>query len=576
MKKLLSLLPLLTLLPALALAQSYPSPTYRNVLVSASNASTQVNDTSGTNGAHRVFQSSGVTQWDLHSSGSTALNLDRFVSGSFTDTPFSVANATGTATFNDPLVLNSTLSGVTNPGAASYTGNCAPSGSPNYCFYQLAIGATATHDAGSISGASSFVNGLQIAHYYGGSTMTGGRQSLYVQSSFTGASSASNQNHNYVAGTFFIQADAGDGGTGLTNTTAKGAFFAMNPYTHAYAGATNLLEVTGAEYDIAVEAGASTWYKNGLSIAQVSPDATQGAVYDAAIAISNGSTGLSGWKNGILFGPMNGAFPMATNACMMCSSGAGTVTTGIDFSSLTITGNFLNSNGFTVNGAGTVASNGLNSTGTIAENGSNASVQVNDTSGTNGAQTIYQKNGTTLYTTGSASSTNAYNVTRYVSGTATDNPISIANATGVVSMPDGIAGTTTGATASVGNIGNVQSGSSSAVSLTAGTVANATSVAVAAGDYMVQCQAQFNPAGTTAYNNLQVGVNTVSTTLPAGPMTSIEQWQPTNVTGVVQAFGSPFTHVSLASAGTLYCPVYANFSTSTMTVTATITALRIH
>lgn len=476
-----------------------------------------------------------------------------------------------------PNTVNATsLSQVINPGSGSPAANCAPSPAGNYCFNQYAIGASATHDAIAAPTTGAFVNGVQVAHYYGGSTMTGGRQSLYVQSSFTNPSSTSNTNHNYVAGTFFTQVDAGDNGTGLTNTTAQGAFFGMNPYVQAYSGATNLLEVAGAEFNIGMATGSSAWYKAGLTVVDGPTDQVSGSVYDAGIGISAQSGGNIGFVNGILFGPMNGAFPVQTTGCLICSTGSSTVATGIDFSSLTMTNFLKGPGGFAVNGSGTVAANGINSTGTLLESGSNASGILNDTSSANGAQWLYQKNGTTLYTAGSDSGSSSFYITRYVSGSAVDHPIAIANSTGVVSIPDGIAGTTTGSTASVGNIGNVQTASSSAISLSNSTPANGTSLSVAAGDYMVQCIAQFNPASGTSYNNLQVGVNTTSATMPAFPNLSIQQWSP-NITGaLVQTLTSPFVHVSLSSAGTLYCPVYATFGSSTMTASTTINVLRIH
>jgi hypothetical protein len=556
------------LLPLVALAQNYPSPTFKNV---TTNGAITANGTiTGTAFSNYLASPPAIGGTAPGTGAFTGLSASGTISGTGFTNYFASPPALGSTTPN--TIAGTSYLGNINPTGSSLSGNCLPSGGTQYCINQVVIGANGTHDQLSLATPGSFVNGTQFTHYYGGSSMTGGRQTLYVQSSFTNPSSTSNTNHNYVAGTFFIQADAGDNGTAPSYAGGKGAFFAMNPYVHAYNGATNLLEITGAEFDIAAETGSSMAYKAGLTVAQVAGDAVQGSVYDTAIGISNAVTGLSGWQNGILFGPMNGAFPIASTGCMICSTGSGTVTSGIDFSSLTLT-TFLKSNGFAVNGAGTIASNGLNSTGTIAENATNASVQINDTSASNGAQTVYQKNGTTLFTVGSASSTSAFNISRYVSGTATDSPISISNATGAVSMPDGIAGTTTGATASLGNLGNLQTTNASAISLSAG-YNTGTSLAVAAGDYMVQCVAQFTPNAATTYSNMQVGVNT-SASVANWPNTTIQQWTNTQ-TGLSQVMSSPWVHEPMTSSGTLYCPLYVNFSTNTMTASTQINVLRIH
>lgn len=558
--------------PLVALAQSYPSPTFNNMTING----TVTNNGSVGGTAYSNYLASPPAIGGITAAAGSFTNLSS--SGTLSGVGFSNYLASppalgGTA----PNTINATsYSQVINPGSGSPAANCAPSPAGNYCFNQYAIGASATHDAIAAPTTGAFVNGVQIAHYYGGSTMTGGRQSLYVQSSFTNASSTSNTNHNYVGGTFFTQVDAGDNGTAPNMTSAQGAFFAMNPYAQAYNGATNLLELTAGEVNIGMATGSSAAYKAAWTIVDGPNDQVSGSVYDAGLAISAQSGGQIGFVNGILFGPMNGAFPVQTTGCLICSTGSATIATGIDFSSLTMSTFLHGPGGFYVNGSGAIATSGIVSTGTIQENGTNATGVMNDTSSANGAQWIYQKNGVTLYSAGSDSGSSSFYVTRYVSGSAVDHPIAISNSTGVVSMPDGIAGTTTGSTASVGNLGNVQTASGSGVSLTTATTANGTSIAVAAGDYLVQCATQFNPASGTSYNNLQVGVNTVSATMPAFPNQSIQQYSP-NISGaIVQTVSTPWVHEALSSSNTLYCPVYAVFSSSTMTATTSINVLRIH
>ncbi len=219
----------------------------------------------------------------------------------------------------------------------------------------LNIGSVASPDAVAVSGQG-FLDGLQINHYFGGAAMTGGRQSLIVNSQLRAASNATNANRNYPAAVFFSSAVASDGGTNTAGyPTSKGAMFGINPVAVLYPGATNFLELAGSETNISAQTGSSTWYKVGFSIVPLSTDAVQGAVYDAALAMS-AQTGAVGWKNGILFGPMNGQQPIAAAGSLIATNGASTITNGIDFSSYTFTGKAFKSNGFSVDGSGNIIS----------------------------------------------------------------------------------------------------------------------------------------------------------------------------------------------------------------------------
>lgn len=78
----------------------------------------------------------------------------------------------------------------------------------------------------------------------------------------------------------------------------------------------------------------------------------------------------------------------------------------------------------------------------------NSVLTVNDSSGSSGASFQINSGGSPLWEM-KKSSSNQFSVGRYVSGTFTDNPISIANATGIVGMADGL--TVKGATV-LGNL----------------------------------------------------------------------------------------------------------------------------
>jgi hypothetical protein len=237
---------------------------------------------------------------------------------------------------NGGLSTNQTLTG------SGWTNAC-PTISAN-CIY---IGS----DNSSSSGGAGQVEALSIFHNYGGTGTAGGRNSLSIWSLLTAATDSSNTNRNYVAGQFYARAMASDGGTD-TGSGAKGAIFGINPYGILDGTATNFVNVTGGEVNVAIKSGGSSRIKSGWSISALPVDAVQGTSYDAALMVSN-QTGAVGWKNGIYFSASNGVFPLDSTATVLKTSGA-SFTNGIDFSSNTITGYAWQSPGFTVTGIGVV------------------------------------------------------------------------------------------------------------------------------------------------------------------------------------------------------------------------------
>lgn len=83
---------------------------------------------------------------------------------------------------------------------------------------------------------------------------------------------------------------------------------------------------------------------------------------------------------------------------------------------------------------------GATFSGNVTIAATNAAVIVNDTSGTGNPQFAIRSNGTTEWVLFDASSTHAFTVNRYVSGTFTDSPLTISNSSGAVTMTDGITG----------------------------------------------------------------------------------------------------------------------------------------
>lgn len=192
------------------------------------------------------------------------------------------------------------------------------------------------------------VNGFKVLAKYGGATARGGRHAIYGVLLQSAATASNNPDRNYVGVQGHVQSSTGDGGTAATLVGGRGAYFGASAIAIAEPGATNLLNLTGFEANSRAKAGSSVAYISGLQI--VTKDEVQGAIFDAALAISRGQAAISvGKKHGILFGNMNGAPPVADDGTIIGWTGGGTVLHGLDFSAVTITGDLIRGGGARLN-----------------------------------------------------------------------------------------------------------------------------------------------------------------------------------------------------------------------------------
>lgn len=143
----------------------------------------------------------------------------------------------------------------------------------------------------------------------------------------------------------------GFGPNGGTNTGAgsKGTMFGLEGIAWAFSGATNYHSIIGIEVQPAIFTGASSQNRSGINL--FSGGDLQAADLDTAVSIFQGTT--VAWKNGVTF---VGVSPVSD--CLICTDGTGaTVTTGIDISAYTFTGNVFKSTNFSVDGSGNVVGN---------------------------------------------------------------------------------------------------------------------------------------------------------------------------------------------------------------------------
>lgn len=211
----------------------------------------------------------------------------------------------------------------------------------------------------SLNNGAFEAHGLMIEHNVGESTLQGGRAAFYSLMNFQSATSGSNPNRNYGAGTFLAYAHDSDGP--LNNLTA------VNTVTQLYSGATDWAQIAGIEVDISVLPGASVVNKFGVMIAQFDADSAQGSVLDAALILTNYGPSSPGWKDLIqIGGPAGSNYPGAPTGNILRTDGGGTAANGIDLSDTTITGSAFKSNGFAVDGSGGISnSSNILSTGTV-------------------------------------------------------------------------------------------------------------------------------------------------------------------------------------------------------------------
>lgn len=212
-------------------------------------------------------------------------------------------------------------------------------------------------NAANGAGTDYFVNGFTLEQYFGGSAARGGRQTLSVNTYLTAATNASNNNRNYVAVTGNAVAMATDGGSGVTSGTALGAIFGGGFVGVAQNGATNLYNVTGAEFNVALQTGSSAWSKSIAQFSARDDDAVAGSGVDSMLWLYNQSVSVPKWTYGILFDGVNGPSitPFDSSSTVLAVN-AGTIGVGIDLSAPTISSFAWKSPGLTINGAGTIAS----------------------------------------------------------------------------------------------------------------------------------------------------------------------------------------------------------------------------
>ena len=208
---------------------------------------------------------------------------------------------------------------------------------------QAAVSATSDTTALSVNSITNFANGDLVGLVLD----TGQVYTTTIQGAPSGSTIT-------ILGDLTSQASSGATLYDLKVTASKGAIFSYgNAASLAVPGAANFLNLTGSEFNVTAVPGSSVFYKSGIQIALGSDDAVQGATYDCGVCISS-KTGLSAFHDGILFGNMNGFYPVSRTGTLIRAVGSHIYGTGIDISAPSYLTAAIKSPGFTVGTSGSI------------------------------------------------------------------------------------------------------------------------------------------------------------------------------------------------------------------------------
>jgi hypothetical protein len=199
------------------------------------------------------------------------------------------------------------------------------------------------------SGEADGSNGFYVQHQVSGGL--GGRAAGFFNMTIIDSPSALSATNDFTGLVAISSTAVGLGGT---IGTPFGELFGANIAVATTAAVDYIAGAKALELDTNIAVGSTVSAKVGLHIAQVLSDKVAGSVLDAGIRFAN-QAGAVGWVNGIVFDNIV-ASPMQTTGTIFKTIGVWEVAEGIDFSSITITGNFLSgpNDNFTVTGSGVV------------------------------------------------------------------------------------------------------------------------------------------------------------------------------------------------------------------------------
>ena len=236
--------------------------------------------------------------------------------------PVQVSRSTGVVNFNEGLSIIEPFTQQPNGlhsfqpiflSASNWAGSVTSTDGTFFKFHRVNI-VTDNVDAGTAG-----TIGWHLHHGYGGQGATGGRVAqaieLYQSPGYpTQGGAGSGINSQRIALNVSVTAGENAGGTAPTVGQGSGSLYSIATYARLLAspfqgyvtGATNYNELNAVNLNIGAQAGTSVATRHAVNIAQLSDDAVQGAVTDAAIHLAMQPGGTAPWKNILALGNVQG------------------------------------------------------------------------------------------------------------------------------------------------------------------------------------------------------------------------------------------------------------------------------
>lgn len=229
-----------------------------------------------------------------------------------------------------------------------------------------------SQDSAKVTGAGGIVIGFLISHLFGGGDK-GARQAFGVEARRTSAQDPATTIEQDVGASWGFN---GHGNNNGTSGAKRGYGYGSFSVAALQDSATYWKVLAGHEMDIVVDSGSSVESLIGYQITQLASHANNGIAFSSALSFTN-NPGAVGWPNLVSLNNTSGAYPMNAAGTVLATIGAQSFAHGIDFSSATISGNFLKGpNGFSATGAGAVIA------GTSVTAGTSISATTSVSSGT--------------------------------------------------------------------------------------------------------------------------------------------------------------------------------------------------
>lgn len=150
--------------------------------------------------------------------------------------------------------------------------------------------------------------------------------------------------------------------TSMSGFSARGTAYAYAPYSLLLSGSTNWFSNMGAEVDIGIDSTSSAYARYGFNLVAIY-NKTAESPYDAALGFSStDGTRAAAWKNILYLHRMNGGYPLQVGGCVICTDKQPmTISTFVDLSDYTISGNIFNFKNLIATGLGvlTLGSSGV-------------------------------------------------------------------------------------------------------------------------------------------------------------------------------------------------------------------------